>query len=55
MRNKQVKELRKAIRESLKDKNISPEKYSQVYGAIYKQAKREFKDTSWNKKNEIQI
>lgn len=55
MRNKQAKALRKAIRENLKKSNLSPEKYGEVRASIYKMAKKQFKNTPWNKRDKIQI
>ena len=55
MNNKQTRKLRKSIRESLQNNNMSPERYSEVFRQIYKKAKREFANTPWNEKNIIKI
>ena len=55
MRNKQVKQVRKAVRESLQGQNLSPEQYIKVYSTLYKRAKETFKNTPRNKRNTITI
>ena len=55
MRKTQTKKLRKAIRDSLINAKMSPDKYGEIFHSIYKQAKKEFKNTPWNEKNTIKI
>jgi len=55
MRKTQAKKLRKAIRDSLSQAKMDPEKYADLFNKIYKQAKKEFKGTPWNKKDIVRI